>query len=261
MRHVRLWSLVILGIICALVLLFVGMLNPLTAVMRQASLPLAHWFSGMGGGLSSSVPDEVKTLQERVATLAVDYAKLKALEDENKALRAQAKFLFSSGFDSVGARVIGRELRSDRALLLIDRGLDDHVEIGQAVVAGDGIFIGKISQLKEKVATVELLTDPLSRVAASFSDDGRLMGVVEGRGNGTAVMTYIPAAEIVKKDRIIITSGTDSKFSTHLPLGIVNEVLGKPTDPFTSAILEPLTPLDQVMFVSILRPTALSPGL
>lgn len=268
-RRLRNWSLIILGAGLFLAALLLGFLNPLAAAVRGLTRPVADWLSGVGGrsnrlgrnACAELTPEQAQTLKARVAQLAVDQAKLQALEDENRALRAQAKFLFDSGFDSVGARVIGRELRPDRALLLIDRGLNDNLEIGQAVVAGDGVFVGKVSQLKERVATVQLLTDPRSRVAATFSGDSHLAGVVEGRGSGAAVMTYIPADTEVKKDRIIVTSGTESKLAAQLPLGIVNEVLGKSTDPFRSAILESLIPADQVMFVSVLRPTALRPTL
>jgi len=216
------------------------------------------WF--FGARTDCVAPKDVAAAESRVAGLAVDAAHVKALEDENRALRAQANFLFTSGYDSIGARVINRDLRHVQALLMIDRGSNDHVEVGEAVVADKGIFIGKISAISEQVATVELLTDPRSRVAAAFNEDQRLAGVIEGRGNGAAVMTYIPTSENVKKDQIIVTSGTEDKLPPHLPLGIVNAVEGKTTDPFLSAIIEPLIPFDQITFVSVLRPSALLPG-
>lgn len=200
-------------------------------------------------------------MEDRLSALAVDYARLRSLEEENTALRSQAKFLFGSGYDSVGARVIARDLRHERAHLLIDRGSDDALEVGQAVVVGDGIFVGKIISIRERIATVELATDPHSRIAASFVDDHRLMGVVEGRGNGTALMNYIPASDRVKKDRTVVTSGTEEKIPAQLPFGIVNDVLGSPNDPFMSAILEPLSPYERITFVSVLRPSALRPSL
>lgn len=245
-----------------------GMWARIGSVLRWASLPAVELFAQAGAsvvratGRSSACvsPNDLRANQERMASLAIDVSRFRALEDENRALRAQANFLFTSGYDSVGARVIGRDLRHEQAYLMIDRGGNDHIEIGQAVVADQGIFIGKISTITEQVATVELLTDPRSRVAAAFNDDRRLSGVVEGRGNGAAVLTYIPASEHVKKDQIVVTSGTEDKLPPHLPLGIVNAVEGKTTDPFLNAIIEPLIPFDQVTFVSVLRPSVLRPN-
>lgn len=245
-----------------------GFLSPLKDTLRDLLLPLVRVPSGIA---QSVVPyilpsadlrhaaDRVKELEARISSLSVDYVQLRALEEENRSLRAQARFLTTSGYDSVGARVISRDLHDDTALLLIDRGRYDHVEIGQAVITNEGIFIGKISAINERVSTVELITDPHSRAAASFTEENALVGVVEGRGNGAAVLTYIPSSQTVKRDQIIVTAGTEDKVPRHLPLGIVNAVEGKSTDPFFSAILEPLVSLDRVTFVSVLRPTALRP--
>ena len=157
--------------------------------------------------------------------------------------------------------MISRDIHDQRALLLIDRGSDDHLELGQAVMTEQGLFVGKISVLKKQVSTVELLSDPHSRIAAALSEKSRLSGVIEGRGNGAAVLTFIPSSQPVKRDQIVMTAGTDDKIPAHLPLGIINAVEGKPTDPFFSATIEPLVHADQITFVSVLRPSALTPEL
>lgn len=201
-------------------------------------------------------PMEIERLgwQERVTALAIDGARLKALEEENELLRQQARVSLQSGFEALGAQVISRSMTPDRAVIVIDRGQREAVEVGQAVLAGDGFFIGKVSAIGYRTATVELMTDPRSRVAATLSGERRVLGVVEGRGNGAARMTYIPASQAIKKDQIITTSGTEEKIPAHLPLGLVNAIEGKNTDPFVSAILEPLLPLDRLTFVTVLRP-------
>lgn len=191
--------------------------------------------------------------RERVAGLVVDQARLAALEEENQLLRQQAHVVAASGFETIGAQVLSRFMTPDRAVILIDRGQSDALEIGQAVLAGDGMFIGKIASISLHSATVELVTDPRSRVAATLSGETKLLGVVEGRGNGAARMTYIPASQAIKKDQIIVTSGTEGKIPPHLPLGLVNAVEGKNTDPFVSAILEPLLPFDRLSVVTVLR--------
>ena len=197
---------------------------------------------------------EIQRLHEQVAALAVDGAHVTALEAENTLLRQQAHVALQSGFTSLGAQVVSRSMTPDRAAIVIDRGQQDQIEVGEAVLAGDGYFVGKISAIGFRTATVELLTDPHSRVAATLSGETRALGVVEGRGNGAARMTYIPASQAIKKDQIITTSGTEEKIPGHLPLGLVNAIEGKNTDPFVSAILEPLMPLEQLTFVTVLQP-------
>ncbi len=83
--------------------------------------------------------------RERVVGLVVDQARLGALEEENRLLRQQAHVVAASGFETIGAQVLSRSMTPDRAVILIDRGQSDALEIGQAVLAGDGMFIGKVA--------------------------------------------------------------------------------------------------------------------
>ena len=247
-----------------------GLLRSLEDQTRRLSLPLVQKFSGIPRQLhvwSTSAADRtsqethIQDLERQLADHVVDATRLQVLEEENQLLRSQAKFLQTSGFTSVGARVISRDVRAERALLLIDRGRRDHVEVGQPVLVGEGIFIGKISAIEERVSTVELLTDPRSRVAISLLDQKRLVGVLEGRGNGAAVLTYIPSSEKLTRDQILVTAGTEEKVPQNLPVGIVNAVEGKTTDPFLTAAVDPLLPLDRILLVSVLQPEALRPRL
>lgn len=201
--------------------------------------------------------DQARALQEaqaRVALFVVNEAKMAALQEENAILRKQGNYRPDSGFSVVGAQVVSRVMMPDQITLVINRGADDGIEEGQAVLADDGIFIGKVRSLGKRTARIQLLTDPQSRVAATLAGERRLLGVVEGRGNGAARMTYVPASQPMKKDQIIVTSGTEEKIPANLPLGLINAVEGKSTDPFISAILEPLVPFDRLTLVQVLRP-------
>jgi len=254
------WAWVLGAIAVGLLLLFAGATRPVTDAVRWATLPTVRFLSGIGTRAITS-DDRVKELEAQLAAMVVDQVRLRSLEEENRTLRAQARFLDTSGYDSVGARVIARDVSGQRALLTIDRGQNDSVEVGQAVITDDGIMIGKISRIEDRIAVVELLTDPNSRVAAAVQSKGQLAGVLEGRGNGTAVLTFIPSSEAVTPDQVIITAGTEDKVPGNLPLGIVNTVETHSSDPFFSATVEPLVSLDRVTFVSVLRPTALRPRL
>ncbi|MCR4256317.1 MAG: rod shape-determining protein MreC [Candidatus Uhrbacteria bacterium] len=254
------WPWIWAAALVAGVLTFAGLYRPFGSLVRATTIPVVRFLSG-ASAQTISVDERIKELESRLAVLSADQVRLRSLEEENRALRAQARFLDQSGYDSVGARVISRDVRGTRAVLTIDRGKDDSLEVGQAVVTDEGIMIGKVSALQDRIATVELLTDPRSRVAAAVQVKGQLAGVLEGRGNGASVLTFIPSSETVVPDQLVVTAGTEEKVPGSLPLGIVNTVDAKPSDPFFSATVEPLVALDRVVFVSVLRPSALRPRL
>ncbi len=244
-----------------------GVVSPLVSLLQRAMLPFVRQTSAVAATVgmrwaSSDVATlraRLNTAEERLTACAVDTSHISALIMENDTLRAQAHFLKNSGYDSVGARVISRDLSDKRARLLIDRGRRDHLERGDAVITSDGIFIGKISELEERVATVDLTTDERSRVAAAVSGHEGIVGVLEGRGNGAAVLLYVPVSAGLTREQTLVTAGTEEKIPAHLPFGFVNAVQGSPSDPFLTAIVEPTVPLGHIFFVSVLRPSALAP--
>lgn len=252
-----------------LLLLAIGIFQPFTDLTRRTLLPLLRGTAQGAQWVAQMLPDRTSTLnpqalpqcEARLRKVSSDEARLHELEEENKVLRAQAKFAETSGYDQVGALVISRELGTLRGRLLIDRGANDHVEIGQAVVTEDGVYIGRIRSVETRVATVELLSDVDSRVAAATMTGEALTGVVEGRGNGAAMLTYVPSSINLTNDQIIVTAGTEEKIPAHLPLGIINSVNRIPKDPFYNASVDPLVRFDRVTYVSVLRPSALRPSL
>ncbi len=243
-----------------LLLLLTGALRPFASAVRWMTRPLIQGSARTAervrawSGRSSASEAELRSLEGRVAGFAVDRARLQALEDENRTLQAQARFLQTSKHEGIGARVVSRDLQRGRMHFLLDRGTQDGVEVGQAVITGNGVFVGKILTTNEHDSVLEIFTDPLARTAASPGMRPHLVGMVEGRGNGAALLTYIPPSETLEKDDLLVTAGTEEKVPGNLPLGIINRVNGKSTDPFLTAAIEPLVGLHRLTTVAILRP-------
>ena len=255
------------GLAVILLLHIVGFLRPVEDGARNALLPVMSGAASIsqtwgGAGMTNNVPAlqaQVQDLQARLASISVDYVKLKSLEEENQLLRDTAKFLSDTGYDHVSARVIARSSDASHDSILIDRGSNDGIELGMAVISGDGIFVGKVTTLQERVSTVTLVADPTSRVAASPLSNDHLYGLIQGQGDGVAVLTLVPQTEPLKPNDVVVTAGTEEKVPPGLPVALVNEVEGKATDPFKTATLEPLARVDQLDLVAVLRPAVLRP--
>ena len=120
-----------------------GFVEPVREGLRWVFLPVVRVTSAAGSAVGGALGtgERARTANERadeadarLRAIAVDYVQLRALEEENKSLRAQAHFLGESGLQSLGARVIARAMRDQTAAVTIDRGSSDGVELGQAVV-------------------------------------------------------------------------------------------------------------------------------
>ncbi len=260
----RSWIIKGLVVLLCLVGLFV-LRGPIMGLAQRVFLPVISRFSLWAdrmdhAGRSVALPNEgsIEKCEERLQSRIVDAARLSALEQENRLLRAQASFLAESGYDHVGARVIGRRIDHIHARLVIDRGTNDTIEVGQAVIAENGLLVGKIVEASSRISTVELLTDVDSRIAVASAKDGQLIGVLEGRGNGAALLTYIPSSVDVVADDLLLTAGTEDKIPPRLPIGVADAVTRTSKDPFYQASVDPAIRIERLSFLSVLRPSALT---
>lgn len=257
------------SVIILAVLSVSGVLPGIASAVRFVLTPVARLSATLGFHAGRSVaptpsPEEMQQriheLESRQSALAVDYVQLRVLQEENQSLRKVAGFLTESGYDHVGARVIARSTDTHTATILIDRGTVDGVENGMAVVAEDGVLVGKIVNITERSSEVMLISDERSDVAASRAGARTLLGLVEGEGRGIARLNLVPQEEALKPDEVVVTAGTEAKIPADLPLALVSDVQGVPTDPFKTATLEPLIDAGSLDLVVVLRPSALRPS-
>ncbi|MDF1496948.1 MAG: rod shape-determining protein MreC [Patescibacteria group bacterium] len=260
---------IIFTIIMSVVFLHVTrLLVPIEDLLRSMLAPLGSLATKVGTGASERVQDlegdsicnnEIEELRLQLNHLSVDYVQLHALKEENAVLRNTLGFVEQQGYESVMANIISRSVVPDRGFFMIDRGSKDGIEIGMAVIFGEGVYVGKITKIYERTAIATLTTDPTSKVAISLAGQHKLIGLVEGKGNRTATATLIPQEEEVRSNDVFVTSGTEEKIPPDLVVGIINQVLDESTDPFKEATIEPIVQTDYLNVVAVLRPKVLSP--
>jgi len=237
--------------------LFRAVLSPFGSITSKVGVSVSEWVSGVGEDSVSS--ERVDELERQLIHLSVDYVQLSALKEENDVLRKTLGFVEQQGYEPVMANIISRSVVSERGFFTIDRGSKDGIENGMAVIFGEGVYVGKITKIYERTSVVTLTVDPTSRVAISLAGQHKLIGLVEGRGNRTALATLIPQDESISQNDIFVTSGTEEKIPPDLVVGIVNQVLDESTDPFKEATIEPVVQTDYLSIVAVLRPRALNP--
>ncbi len=258
-------TLVLLGMALIMIALFAlaGFMRPVRDGGIRLLLPVTRFISGIGFGVSDFLRIDRTTreanarseeLEAQLRAQVTDYVRLRALEEENRALRAQAKFISEHAFRTIGARIISRAIGPQTAVVEIDRGKSDGADVGQAVITEDGFVVGKIVRIGSRTASVMLLSDIRSRFAATVVGSDRVAGIVEGRGNGVTHFTLVPQEVALEKNQVIVTAGTEEKIPADLAIGLVIDVERKPTDPFQNAVVEPLAPLDRLRLVSVIIP-------
>ena len=151
----------------------------------------------------------------------------KEMELENIRLRDLLQFKQKSRMELVAARIVGRDLVPDHNTITLNKGAEDGVSKGQAVIALKGV-VGVILRTEETRSHVMLITDRYSALDGLVQRT-RAQGIVEGRGGNESFLSlkYIDRATQLVKGDVIVTSDLDQIFPKGFPLAIVENVEDK----------------------------------
>src|SRR3989344_1316373 len=154
--------------------------------------------------------------------------------NETKSVISQSMFLDPSTYNLVPARPIGL-----KRYLKIDKGSESGLELGLAVVFNDN-YLGKIVNLSERSANIQLLSDPDSKVAA-FSQglESRGKGVLIGQFGSEMLLDKILHEEKINIGDLVYSEGTEGFLPRGLILGKVTEVLNRENEVFKQAKVAP----------------------
>ncbi len=216
----------------------------LTVVAQGASRTWRHylWLSGAA--------EENARLHEEVAILHQEILRSEALHQENQRLHALLDLKASLRVHSVTAAVIGREAARWFRILTINKGSEDGIAPGMAVVVPQGI-VGRITAARAHSSQVLLLTDPGSAVAVRLQRS-REEGILEGRGGPTCRLKYLLQSTHVQAGDHVVTSGLDGVFPSGLLVGEVRSTGGTGEGLFQQVTVTPSAPLDRLEEVLVI---------
>ncbi len=191
---------------------------------------------------------ENRALKQQIGQLMSENAGLKRQVSEAQSQIAQSDHLDPRLYNLVPARPIGLD-----RYLRIDKGLNTGISVGQAVVSNDNL-VGKIVEVSQKSANVQLLTDPDSKIAA-FSQglEGKAKGVLIGQFGVELLMDKILHEEKIAVDDLVYSEGGESFLPRGLILGRVLEVTGKENELFKQAKIQSTFDLKDLELVFIIK--------
>lgn len=237
-RSVR-GSLLIGILVVAVMFLGRGVLERTLHVLQRPLATAGSWL------FAQSVPTDIRTLQNRLASLSVDQVRLQELQDENRHLKETLGFLERQSISTMAAALVSRSTSHDRSLFTLDRGSDHGIQIGDAVFVRDGIFVGKIVEVTSSSATVQALTDPQMATAVGLLGQSQTIGVAEGLLGNLLRLKFIPEETSVRVNDLVVTSGLEPRIPSGLFVGMINDVRPEPNAPFLEAVIEPVVDVRQ----------------
>ncbi|WP_246845065.1 rod shape-determining protein MreC [Bdellovibrio sp. NC01] len=148
--------------------------------------------------------------------------KMNELSLENDRLRELLSFKQQTKMSLTSAQVIGRDLVIDHNTITINKGTQDGIKAGQAVVTTGGV-LGYIFKPEPFTAHVMLITDRYA-VVDGIVQRTRAHGIVEGKSQNGCALKYVERTEDVKQGDLVVTGGLDNIFPKGFPVAIVESV-------------------------------------
>ena len=200
-------------------------------------------------------------LQESVTTrdtLRADNARLKrrlldarfklqryaALEAENQRLRALRASTAGVSAKFIVGDIMDVDLDAFRERVLVDKGADDGVYVGQAVLDASGVF-GQVASVDKRTSDIILISDPTHEIPIAINRNG-LRTIAVGTGDPHRLkLPYLPTSADVVKGDLLVTSGLGGVFPEGYPVGTVIDVKRDPSQSLADVDVKPAAALDR----------------
>ncbi len=224
-------------------------------IQYLVNLPVAvgQW---MGESVSTreNLLEENERLRMQHLLFKAQLQKLSALQVENIRLRELLQSSKKVGENVLIAELLAVDLDPFSRQIVINKGSNDNVYLGQPVLDAEGIM-GQIVHLGPFSSTAMLITDPNHAIPVHVNRNG-LRAIAVGTGAPDILeIPYLPnSADIVVGD-LLTSSGLGGRFPRDYPVARITQVATDPTQPYATVTAEPVALLERSREVLLVWPS------
>jgi rod shape-determining protein MreC len=198
------------------------------------------------------VNEENRRLRSALVETSVKLSMLEEARQENVRLREVLGFEPPPGYTLIPAKVISVSGEKIPVSAVINRGRHDSLVMNLPIINQAGL-IGRVVEVMDDYATVQLLTDPTHRVAARVADS-REMGIVKYNFSQGMILDNFPVQGSIAVGDKIISSGLGGIYPPGLLVGTVARVVRLEEDPFCEISIISAANFNSIEDVFILKP-------
>ncbi len=191
---------------------------------QRAAYTPVQLLAAAGGYFTSiaKLREENARLKRREVQLAGALLRQEQLDLENQRLRALLEMKQRNAGNGVVAEILYAARDPFAKRVVIDKGWQDQVAAGQAVVDETGL-VGQVTRVYPFMSEVTLISDKNQAVPVQIVRNG-LRAVLFGVGDGQLELRFLAANADVKSGDVVVTSGLDGVYLPGLPVAKVARV-------------------------------------
>ena len=197
------------------------------------------------------------SVQKENEMLMRENRELRAAQDQsreavlmNTRLRALLGLLKQIDQPAVAAQVVGKDPSPWFQTVMVDKGTQDNVSVGDPVINAEGI-VGIVVDATGHYSKVMLITDPNSAVDAIVQHN-RARGIVKGGAAGFCALDYVLRKHAVAVGDMVVSSGMDMVFPKGLPVGRIATIVKQDAGIFQEVTITPAVDFERLEEVAII---------
>ena len=169
---------------------------------------------------------------------------LQALQLENQQLRNLVALPIRNEFTTQLAEILYAERDVFMRKVLINKGADANLQVGQVVMDDMGI-VGQITRVYPWLSEVTLITEKDHTVPVQVLRNG-LRTIVFGSGDTSHLsLRYMPTSADIQNDDVLVTSGIDGIYPPGIPVARVVKIEREAAYPFANVTCLPVGGVNQ----------------
>lgn len=194
------------------------------AEVQRGTMAVINGVSNLWSGYIAlrQVRNENEALKGELRTLQVRLQEEHALAQRTDNLRQLLELRERANLDTTASEVIAGAASPEFRTVTIDKGTSDGLKADMAVISPAGV-VGRVILPSGRASKVQLLIDR-NAAAGALIERTRVQGVVEGFGDGSLRMEYVPATSDVTPGDLVVTSGIDGIYPKGFVIGTIEQV-------------------------------------
>ena len=197
------------------------LIRPFERAMSQAGRSIR----GLGNRSPSATEQQLQQVTAERDKLLAENARLNGLQAQINDLQKQLDFKQSNpGLTVLTSSVVGQDPNGTTRSMVINRGSNDGVKIGMAVISPN-FFVGQVTNVSPDQAKVTMATDSSSQVGAMLQSNGA-NGVLFGewQSGGQMQLKYLDPSTTVTEGEVVVTSSRTARVPQGLVVGKVSAI-------------------------------------
>lgn len=200
----------------------------------------------------SELASEVDRMRDAELRNAETLLLVDQIQADNQNLRGLLEIRQQPSLPSIVAEVRAGLQDSLSRKVLINKGMEDQVSVGDPVINSQGV-VGQVSRVFPLTSEVRLLSDEQLMVPIFLPNAG-IRAISQGLGEQDGFqIRFVNLAAEIKEGDLIVTSGLDGLYPPGLAVGQVSLVVAAPQGQFPTVIGRPTASVARHKEVLVIR--------